>query len=79
MTTEMVNLPGRLLRGSVAILNMIILDQAIMEGPWAIANAIIATYLMFTAVTGECIVKEYLFRRVTPTGKDKQARYQGNS
>ena len=72
----MVKLPGRLVRGSVAILNMIILDQAIMEGPWAIANAIIATYLMFTAVTGECIVKEYLFRPVTSTGREKHGRYQ---
>jgi hypothetical protein len=55
------------------MLNVIVLDQAMVTGPWAIANAIIATYLMFTAVTGECIVREYLVRPVgSSTGKQKR-------
>ena len=74
----MIRFPGRILRGAVAILNVIVLDQAMITGPWAVANAIIATYLMFTAVSGECVVREYLIRPIGPlTGKEN--RYVSNS
>jgi len=58
----MIKIQGRLFRGFFALLNVFILDYGMMSGAWAIAIATISTYLMFTAVTGECIVREYLVR-----------------
>jgi hypothetical protein len=53
---------SRLFRGAVAIVTVVILDEGVMTGVWAIATATIATYLLFTAVSGECIIREYLIR-----------------
>jgi hypothetical protein len=61
----MIKVSGRLFRGALALLNMIILDQGMISGGWAIALAAISTYLMFTAVSGQCLVREYLLRPST--------------
>jgi hypothetical protein len=58
----MIRVSGRLFRGALALLNMVVLDQGMISGAWAIAMAAISTYLMFTAVSGQCIVREYLIR-----------------
>lgn len=52
-------------------MNAIILDSSIATGGWAVAFAAISTYLIFTAVTGECIVREYLFRPSIETHKSQ--------
>jgi hypothetical protein len=67
----MIKIQGRLFRAALAIGNAIVLDAATMNGAWAVTFATISTYLIFTAVSGECIVREYLFRPLDATRSTK--------
>lgn len=64
----MIKIQGRIFRAALAITNAVILDATMMTGAWALAFAAISTYLIFTAVTGECIVREYLVRPKESSG-----------
>jgi len=69
----MVKTQGRLFRAALAIGNAIVLDAAAMTRAWAVTFAAISTYLIFTAVTGECIVREYLFRSSDAASATRQS------
>lgn len=59
--THIMNDYERVLRAVIAILFIAFLDVAGPEGKWPIVYAVVAAYLMFSAYTGECIFKEYMF------------------
>lgn len=63
---------ARLFRAALAIVNAVILDATMASGAWAVVFAAVSTYLIFTAVTGECLVREYLFRPIGTTKRQNQ-------
>lgn len=56
-------LPDRMIRVGLAAATMILVDLANVKEAWEIGCVVVATYLIFTAYTGECLVREYLLAR----------------